>query len=190
MNCETGNRIWAAKRLCFFTLALAGFQALPLAAPILQKHQGWRMSWLAMRRGARYVGARGTFFQSHASDCGAASLKLVLSEHGIYCSLSVLEKELKTTARGTSMYNLRLTATGYGVPARSWVLGKNDLRGAPLPAIARLKQNHFVVIRRFAAPSVLEISDPAIGCLHWPLASFGRWWQGETLIFDPLWVPH
>ena len=115
---------------------------------------------------------------------------MVLAEHGIGSSLSDLALQLKTTSQGTSLYNLRMVAAGYGVPARSWVLRETDLRSAPLPAIARVRKNHFVVIRRFAAPGILDVGDPAIGSLHWPLASFRDSWRGETLVFDPAWIPH
>jgi ABC-type bacteriocin/lantibiotic exporter with double-glycine peptidase domain len=59
----------------------------------------------------------------------------------------------------------------------------------PLPAIASVNGDHFVVVRRVAADGVLEVDDPAIGRLHWPLAAFRRAWAGLVLVFDPAWVP-
>jgi ABC-type bacteriocin/lantibiotic exporter with double-glycine peptidase domain len=182
-------RIRAVRGLCGFALALAGFQTLPLGAPLLSERREWIRSWRAGWKGAQYVGESGTVFQAHANDCGAACLKMVLSQHGVECSLSDLAWQLKTTARGTSMYNLRTVSTRFGVPARSWVLQAADLRNAPLPAIAFIEKNHFVVIQRFANSGILEIGDPALGTLHWPLDSFRKCWQGEILIFDPDWLP-
>jgi predicted double-glycine peptidase len=80
-------------------------------------------------------------------------------------------------------------AAGSGLPGRSWVLAPEDLADVPLPAIAYVRRSHFVVIRRFAAPQVLEVDDPALGRLRWPVHAFRRIWSGETLIFDPAWAP-
>jgi ABC-type bacteriocin/lantibiotic exporter with double-glycine peptidase domain len=183
------TRIRAARGLCGFALALAGFQTLPLGAPLLAEHREWVKSWRAGWRGARFIGESETVFQAHASDCGAACLKMVLSEYGVECSLPDLAWQLNTTAQGTSMYNLRILATRFGVPGRSWMLQACELENAPLPAIAFIEKHHFVVIRRYAKPGILEVSDPALGTLHWPVTSFRKRWQGEILIFDPEWTP-
>jgi predicted double-glycine peptidase len=182
-------RIRAARGLCGFALALAGFQTLPLGAPLVSERREWIKSWRAGWKGARYISESGTVFQAHANDCGAACLKMVLSEHGVECGLSDLAWQLNITAHGTSIYNLRILATRFGVPARSWILQTSELENAPLPAIAFIEKHHFVVIRKIANPGILEVSDPALGTLHWPVTSFRKRWQGEILIFDREWVP-
>jgi ABC-type bacteriocin/lantibiotic exporter with double-glycine peptidase domain len=59
----------------------------------------------------------------------------------------------------------------------------------PLKAIAFVGGDHFVVIQRFVAPDVLEVDDPALGRLFWPVRAFKKAWSGETLVFDPAWTP-
>jgi ABC-type bacteriocin/lantibiotic exporter with double-glycine peptidase domain len=139
--------------------------------------------------GASFVGEKGVVLQAHGNDCGAASLKMILAAHGIGRSLSDLSRELGLGPDGISLLNLRLESTKLGLPARSWSLGPRDLGRVPLPAIAFVGGDHFVVIERFVAPDVLEVDDPALGKLRWPVRAFARAWSGETLVFDPAWTP-
>jgi ABC-type bacteriocin/lantibiotic exporter with double-glycine peptidase domain len=140
-------------------------------------------------RGALFETGNEVVLQRQSNDCGAAALKMILDGHGVECRLTDLASDLQLTPKGTSMLNLRLAATELGVPAKSWMIHPNDLPRVPLPAIAFINRNHFVVIRRFIAPRVLEVDDPALGRLHWRLGAFQRVWSGETLVFDPAWSP-
>ena len=127
--------------------------------------------------------------QQHRNDCGAACLQMILAGHGIERELSDLYLELNTSERGTSLLDLRLVAARAGLSARSWVIGIEEMREAPLPMIAFVKGNHFVVVKRLLEVDVLEVDDPALGRLRWPLTSFCKVWSGEVLIFDSSWSP-
>lgn len=183
------------KQLCAFCslTAITGiFVALcllPQTTPFFDRHSEALKQVHAWMRGARFVTARNVVLQSRNNDCGAASLKMILETHGVERSVSALASDLQLTMRGTSLLNLRLTASKLGVPAKSWSIRMDDLMRIPLPAIAFINKNHFVVIRRFVAPQVLEIDDPALGKLRWPVRAFQRFWSGETLVFDPAWTP-
>jgi ABC-type bacteriocin/lantibiotic exporter with double-glycine peptidase domain len=85
------------------------------------------------------------------------------------------------------MMDLRLTSTRLGLPARSWKVRPEDLVQVPLPAIAFINKRHFVVIRKFVTPEILEVDDPALGKVQWPIGRFFRVWSGEILVFDPAW---
>jgi ABC-type bacteriocin/lantibiotic exporter with double-glycine peptidase domain len=114
---------------------------------------------------------------------------MILAAHGVECSAADLVLRLRMTPRGTSMLDVRRAAAEFGVPAKSWIIKPVDLSRIPLPAIAFVNKDHFVVIRRFIAPEVLEVDDPALGKLRWPMRAFIRAWSGETLVFDPAWTP-
>jgi ABC-type bacteriocin/lantibiotic exporter with double-glycine peptidase domain len=135
------------------------------------------------------VGTEGVVFQEYGNDCGAACLKTILAERGIERSLSYLRRTTGTARAGTSMRNLRLAAERLGVESRSWSVPGKDLAGLPLPAIAFVNGDHFVVLRRHLAQGTLEVDDPALGRLHWPITSFRRAWAGQVLVFAPTWVP-
>jgi predicted double-glycine peptidase len=183
------RRIFASCGLAGMALMLGGICAMPLSIPFLEQHREIFKSVRAGIAGARFVRDRGVVLQSHSNDCGAASLKMILAAHGIECSAADLAKRLRLTPRGTSMLTLRLTALSLGVPAKSWSIRPTDMGRVPLPAIAFVNRDHFVVIRRFVAADVLEVDDPALGKLQWPMGAFTKVWSGEMLIFDPAWTP-
>ena len=183
------RRLRALIGLIGLALLVAGFWAMPLAVTHLREHQPWIKSARAAMRGARFVGKAGVVLQTRGNDCGAACLKMVLSAHGIDLSLPDLIRQLEMTPRGASMLSLRLVATRLGLPARSWVISDVDLGRAPLPMIVLIQQSHFVVLRKWVTPDVLEVDDPALGRLRWPRQAFRRLWGGEALVFDPAWSP-
>jgi ABC-type bacteriocin/lantibiotic exporter with double-glycine peptidase domain len=168
---------------------LIGFGMFPMSLSYLTEHRTMIRQLRARMIGARYLGEKGVVLQSKGNDCGAASLKMILTAHGIECNISELASDLHLMPQGTSMLNLRLASVKHGVIARSWSIRPDDLRRLPLPAIAFIYGNHFVVIRRLIAPNILEVDDPALGKLQWPTRSFQRYWTGATLIFDSTWAP-
>jgi len=161
----------------------------PLSLPFLFKHRNAIKQMRAWTIGADFVTDKGVVLQSSHNDCGPASLKMILAAHGIECSTSDLSSHLRLTPKGTSMLDLRRISLKMGLGARSWRLQPADLNRIPLPAIAFVNKNHFVVLRRFIAPDVLEVDDPALGRIRWPARKFDKVWSGEMLIFDPAWTP-
>jgi hypothetical protein len=188
-RCSPGRRALALFGLWGIVVLLAGFWAVPLSFPWLEQHRDMVKKIRAGWMGARFVGDEGVVLQARWNDCGAASLQMVLAAHGINRDIRDLARSLRLTPRGTSMSELRRAAFEFGVPARSWAIQPRELKLIPLPAVAFIKGNHFVVVRRWIEPDVLEIDDPALGRLRWPLRSFARIWSGETLVFDPAWTP-
>ncbi|MBN2339644.1 MAG: hypothetical protein JXP48_14050 [Acidobacteria bacterium] len=174
---------------CIALAALAAVSGLSAASSCLLERPDLVKRVRAWSAGATLVAADAAVMQTRRNDCGPAALKMVLDAHGIERPLPALSAEVGLTGRGTSLGRLRAAAAGLGLPARSWLLGAEDLADVPLPAIAYIRRSHFVVIRRFAAPQVLEVDDPALGRLRWPVHAFRRIWSGETLIFDPAWAP-
>lgn len=162
---------------------------LPLSFPWLTKHRDAIKRLRAWTMGAHFITDKGVVLQSGSNDCGPASLKMILAAHGIECSISDLSSHLRLTREGTSMLDLRSVSVKMGLRARSWSVQPGDLNRIPLPAIAFVNRNHFVVLRRFVAPGVLEVDDPALGRIRWPAREFNRVWSGEMLIFDPAWTP-
>lgn len=184
----TRRRLQAAAGLAAFSMVVVAVASVPYATGRVRGnallHRTLRAKW----RGARYVGEPAVRQQTF-NDCGAACLKMVLSAHAIDRDLAALKLAVATRDAGTSLRELRLAAEREGLHARSWKLAGADLVRAPLPAIAYVNGDHFVVVRRLVDPATLEVDDPALGRLHWPLRSFRASWSGETLVFDDKWRP-
>jgi predicted double-glycine peptidase len=186
---QKNRKICALGSLAGFSGLFIAFSLLAGSIPALQQNPQLIRRLHAWFQGARFITVDGVILQSHRNDCGSASLRMVLAAHGINPPIVELTANLKLNPKGTSLKQLRLVSTQWGVPAKSWHIQPQDLHRVPLPAIAFIHKNHFVVIRRFAAPEVLEVDDPALGKLQWPARSFQRIWSGETLVFDPAWTP-
>jgi predicted double-glycine peptidase len=184
-----GRRVVAAACLLVCFGVVAGIHLLPLAIGRARLHSDGLKSARAWMRGARFVRGARTVLQERGNDCGAACLKGILEMRGIRRSLSELRAAAGTTASGASMQGLRRVAESCGVPARSWLIRAGDLPRLPLPAIAFVYDDHFVVVRRFVGPGVLEVDDPALGRLEWPCSAFCRIWAGRVIVFDRDWSP-
>jgi predicted double-glycine peptidase len=167
----------------------AAYFFLPLLLPFLEQHREVYKQLRAWTMGARFVTDKGVVLQKSINDCGPASLKTILTAYGIDRSVPDPSSRLPLTSKGTSMLDLRNVSTKMGLRAKSWSIHPEDLPRVPLPAIAFVNKNHFVVLRRFITPEVLEVDDPALGRIRWQSRSFKKAWSGEMLVFDPAWTP-
>lgn len=167
----------------------ASVMLLPRSIAYLHTHPDTAMAIRARLMGASYVGGSSVVHQKKMYDCGAACLKMILSARGIDPSLDELTAAANTTKRGASMLALRAAAERYGVRSKAWSLTAGDLLRAPLPVIAFVNGDHYVVVRAVVHGDTLEVDDPAMGKILWPVKAFQRRWRGETLVFNTLWSP-
>jgi ABC-type bacteriocin/lantibiotic exporter with double-glycine peptidase domain len=133
--------------------------------------------------GEEYLGARGVTLQKNSNDCGVAALHMILARFGRTESFEQLQYELPLRHTGTSMGDLKRVAEHHGLPAAGWFYVPSDLRSIPLPAIAFINRNHFVVMDSFDTRGSIILLDPAVGRLRVSQSRFLRMWKGETLIF-------
>ncbi len=120
--------------------------------------------------------------QQKRSDCGPAALKMILEHHGINgISLAELEFSTGTGADGTSMLALKKAAAERGLAGQGLRLPVERLHDIPMPAIAHVHGDHFVVIR--SAGPELVVDDPSLGRLRMSPRTFERSWDGVLLAF-------
>ena len=121
--------------------------------------------------------------QQGRSDCGPAALKMILEHHGITgVTLAELEVATGTGPDGTSMLALKRTAEQRGLTGQGLRLPVERLHDIPMPAIAHVHGDHFVVLRQ--AGSELIIDDPSLGRLRMSARTFERSWDGVLLAFN------
>ncbi len=120
--------------------------------------------------------------QQSRSDCGPAALKMIL-DHWDIDGGTLAELEIATGAGpdGTSLLALKRAAEERGLTGRGLRLPVHRLRDIPLPAIAHVHGDHFVVVR--SAGDELVIDDPSLGRLRMSPRAFARAWDGIVLAF-------
>ena len=135
--------------------------------------------------GVEALGFDGVVRQRGRSDCGAAALAMVLASFDRPVPVELLEDELPIGPRGTSMLALRDSAARHGLEATGWRVSWAHLASVPLPAIAFVDGDHFVVVLR-ADASMVELADPSRGRLRLSRRAFARRWRGEILTFQSI----
>ena len=119
------------------------------------------------------------------SDCGPASLKMVLGHHGLNrLTLEEIESAAVVGPRGTSLLALKQIAEDQGLRPHGLRLSIESLADLPMPVIAHVHGDHFVVLRSADGTRVV-VDDPSIGRLRMSTASFDRAWDGVVLVFVP-----
>ncbi len=119
------------------------------------------------------------------SDCGPASLKMVLGHYGLNgLTLEEIESAAAIGPEGTSLLALKKIAEDQGLRSHGIRLSIANLIDVPMPAIAHVHGDHFVVLRSVDALGVV-VDDPSVGRLRMSTASFGRAWGGLVLVFGP-----
>ncbi len=120
--------------------------------------------------------------QRGRSDCGPAALKMVLDHFGVAgATLRELEAATGTGPDGTSMLALKQVAEARGLVSRGLRLSIDQLPELPMPFIAHVHGDHFVVVR--SAGNRLVVDDPSLGRLRMSPATFDRSWDGVVLTF-------
>ncbi|MFE7166340.1 peptidase domain-containing ABC transporter [Streptomyces sp. NPDC057616] len=129
--------------------------------------------------------------QEGETDCGPASVRILLKRHGVLVDTAVLRESVGLGEDGASLLRLRDVLAGYGVESLLVSADPEELGavlGAAGPSVAVLDEEgltHFVVVHEIRADGTLVISDPAryrpeVRSMEDFLASFG----GQLLVTE------
>ncbi len=174
------KRIISAILLFGCVSAVIGF---PLVTQLLMSEPRLGRAMQAWWMGAEYLGEDNVIRQHTAYDCGVACLQMALREQGIITTLEELRRISGTTRAGTSLLGLKLAAEANGVTASAWRLVPRDLEKIPLPAIAFVEGDHFVLIEAIDRNGHIVVNDPARGKLRYRVQAFNKHWRGQVLLF-------
>lgn len=125
-----------------------------------------------------------TVLQLEAAECGAASLAMVLGHHGLHLSLERLRALCGVSRDGSKASSLLRAARSLGLTARGLKAEPHHLRELPMPAIAFIDFNHFVVVEGLSGETVF-LNDPAEGPRRESLDLFAERFTGVLLCFTP-----
>ena len=124
--------------------------------------------------------------QVTASDCGAASLTMVLAYHGKHLRLDDVRKITGYGRDGADALSILSAARVFGLRGRGVKVEEvEDLRFLPPGSILHWQFNHFLVFERQTADGGAELVDPAGGRRFVSRDELGRSFTGVALSFEP-----
>ena len=125
-----------------------------------------------------------TVLQMENTECGAASLSIMLQHHGRYVPLTQLREMCGVSRDGSDAANLILAARSLGMEARGFKKGLTALEQLKPPAILFWEFNHFLVFEGFRGDRV-ALNDPALGPRSVSREEFDRSYTGIVLTMEP-----
>ena len=103
-----------------------------------------------------------TVYQMEATECGAASLAMILAYWKCYVPLEQLRIDTGVSRDGCNAWNILRGAKKYGLEAHGYRMEPKALMTKEMPCIIHWNFNHFVVLEGFRGKTVF-INDPANG---------------------------
>ena len=125
-----------------------------------------------------------TVLQMESTECGAASLSIVLQHYGRYVPLTQLRELCGVSRDGSDAANLILAARNFGLDAKGFQKGLAALEQLTPPAILFWEFNHFLVFEGFQGDRV-ALNDPALGPRTVSREAFDRSYTGIVLTMEP-----
>ncbi|MFN8125325.1 MAG: cysteine peptidase family C39 domain-containing protein [Candidatus Nanopelagicales bacterium] len=122
--------------------------------------------------------------QMEATECGAASLGIVLAHYGRWVDLEELRDTCGITRDGSNARSVKDAAKHYGMQVTARRCEPADLQKYDLPVIVYWRFEHFLVVEGWS-PDGWYLNDPAIGhrmCSH---EEFDQSFTGVALIMTP-----
>ncbi len=125
-----------------------------------------------------------TVYQMEATECGAASLAMIMGHYGKFLPLEQLRVETGVSRDGCNAKNILRAARKFGFEAKGYRKDLDGLMKVQLPCIIHWNFNHFVVFEGRKGDSYY-INDPAMGRRKLTKEDIDDSFTGVVLIFNP-----
>ena len=130
-----------------------------------------------------FIGKKAVPFvqQLEWTDCGAASLCMVMAYHGKEAKLAHVREQMGIGRDGVSAKSILDTAEKFGLTGRGIKVDINQLKLLKTATILHWEFNHFVVFDRIVSSGAVRIVDPATGPRDVPLDQFRKAFTGVAI---------
>src|SRR5215470_8578518 len=125
-----------------------------------------------------------TILQLEATECGAASLGMILAFYGRHLGLDALRTLCGVSRDGSKASSLLRAARHLGFECKGLRAEPHHLATLQLPAIAFVNFNHFLVVEAISDKFVW-VNDPANGRRRETIEEFSEAFTGVILTFEP-----
>lgn len=121
--------------------------------------------------------------QMEATECGAASLCMVLAHFGKWLPLEQVRLDCGVSRDGSNAGNLLKAARNYGLAAQGFRCSLEGVKKMEFPLIIHWNFNHFVVLCGFKKNTAV-LCDPGRGRVEVSMKEFDEAFTGIALAFE------
>ena len=125
-----------------------------------------------------------TVLQMEATECGAASLGMILGYNGLFRPLEELRVRLGVARDGATAKNIVQAARTYGLKPRAMKREPHQLKDMKFPLIVHWRFHHFLVVEGYY-PGGWYVNDPAMGPRTCDDDEFDESFTGVAIEFTP-----
>ncbi len=123
--------------------------------------------------------------QLEMTECGAASLAMVMSYFGKWVTLEQTREDCAVSRDGSNAANIMSAARSYGMEAHAFAADLDSIKEeGPFPCIIHWGFNHFVVLNGFKG-KFAYINDPARGFVKVSMEEFSQKYTGVIIVLEP-----
>jgi CRP-like cAMP-binding protein len=121
--------------------------------------------------------------QLEPTDCGLAALAMVSLRLEAPIRVEDLRAKVTPGPQGLTLEQMERLGAEIGLACKAVRVSADRLRQVSLPAIAHLRNGHYVVLHE-VGPAGVVVGDPAAGIVNWHLASLAECYSGVLLLID------
>lgn len=125
-----------------------------------------------------------SMLQMEMTECGAASLGMILASFGKFVPLEELRVECGVARDGSRASNLYAAARSYGLKPRAFKREPDELKDMAFPLLVHWRFAHFLVVEGYY-PGGWYLNDPAMGPRRCDDQEFDECFTGVVMEFSP-----